>query len=162
MPLSIFKKLGIGEAQPTFVTLQLADRTIKYPEGKIEDILVKVDNFIFSTDFIILDYEADRVVPINLGCPFLATGKVLIDVHKRELTMREDNQEVKFNVLNALKFSDSEDCQLNSIELPEEETNLCEVLSLENLKESEPPSLSERQKKPTHPSLEEPPELELK
>ncbi|XP_038896493.1 uncharacterized protein LOC120084743 [Benincasa hispida] len=107
MPLSIFKKLGIGEAQPTFVTLQLADRTIKYPEGKIEDVLVKVDNFIFPADFIILDYEADKEVPIILGCPFLATGKVLIDVHKGELTMHVDNEEVKFNVLNALKFLDS-------------------------------------------------------
>ncbi|XP_038887870.1 uncharacterized protein LOC120077859 [Benincasa hispida] len=143
--------------------LDLADRTIKYPEGKIEDVLVMVDNLIFPADFIILDYEADKEVPIILGCPFLATGKVLIDVHKGELAMRVDNKGVKFNVLNALKFSDSEDCQLNSIELPEEETHLCEVLALEeNLKESEPPSLSERRKNPTRPSLEEPPELELK
>ncbi|XP_038888341.1 uncharacterized protein LOC120078183 [Benincasa hispida] len=87
MPLSIFKKLGIGEAQPTFITLQLADRIIKYPEEKIEDILVKVDNFIYPADLIILDYEADREVPIILGRPFLAIGKVLIDVHKGELTM---------------------------------------------------------------------------
>ncbi|XP_038884893.1 uncharacterized protein LOC120075511 [Benincasa hispida] len=91
MPLSIFKKLGIGEAQPTSITLQLADRTIKYPKGKIEDVLVKVDNFIFPADFIILDYETDRDVPIIIGRPFLATGKVLIDVHKGELTMRVDN-----------------------------------------------------------------------
>ncbi|XP_038889371.1 uncharacterized protein LOC120079290 [Benincasa hispida] len=109
MPLSIFKKLGIGEAQPTSVTLQLTHRTIKYPEGKIEDVLANVDNFIFPVDFIILDYEADRDVPIILGRPFLATGKVLIDVHKGELTMCIDNQEVKFNVLNALKFPDSEE-----------------------------------------------------
>ncbi|XP_038902502.1 uncharacterized protein LOC120089161 [Benincasa hispida] len=60
MPLSIFKKLGIGIAQPTSVTLQLADRTIKYPKGKIEDVMVKVDIFIFPADFIILDYEADN------------------------------------------------------------------------------------------------------
>ncbi|XP_038890428.1 uncharacterized protein LOC120079986 [Benincasa hispida] len=163
MPLSIFKKLRIGEVQPTSVTLQLANRTIKYPEGKIEDVLVKVDNFIFPANFIILDYEADKEVPIILGRPFLATGKVLIDVHKRELTMRVENQEVKFNVLNALKFQDSEDCQLNNIELPEEETQVCEVLTLEeNMKESEPQSLSEGRTKPMRPSLEEPPELELK
>ncbi|XP_038889677.1 uncharacterized protein LOC120079535 [Benincasa hispida] len=140
MPLSIFKKFGMGEAQSTSVTLQLADRTIKYPEGKIEDVLVKVDNLIFPTDFIILDYEADREVPIILGRPFLATRKVLIDVHK-----------------------DSDVCQLNNIELPKEETHVCEVLALEEtLKESEPPSLSERWTKPTRPSLEEPPEIELK
>ncbi|XP_038904347.1 uncharacterized protein LOC120090700 [Benincasa hispida] len=110
MPLSVFKKLRIDEAQPTSIILQLANRIIKYPEGKIEDVLVKVDNLIFSADFIILDYEADREVPIILGRPFLATQKVLIDVHKGELTMRIDNEEVKFNVLNTLKFPDSDDC----------------------------------------------------
>ncbi|XP_038889254.1 uncharacterized protein LOC120079150 [Benincasa hispida] len=120
--LSIFKKLGTGEAQPTSVMFQLADRTITYPEGKIEDVLVKVDKFIFPADFITIDYEADRDVPIILGCPFLATRKMLIDVHKGEQTMHVDNQEMKFNVLKALKFSDDEQCQLsNSIELPEEE-----------------------------------------
>ena len=60
MPFSIFKNLGIGEASPTTVTLQLANRSIKHPKGKIEDVLVKVDKFIFPADFIILDYEADK------------------------------------------------------------------------------------------------------
>ena len=71
MPLSIYKKLGIGEARPTTVTLQLADRSITYPEGKIENILIQVDKFIFSADFIILDYKADHDVSIILGRPFL-------------------------------------------------------------------------------------------
>ena len=44
MPLSIFKRLGLGEARPTTVTLQLADRSLKHPRGIIEDVLVKVDN----------------------------------------------------------------------------------------------------------------------
>ena len=38
MPMSIFKKLGIGEARPTTISLQLADRSIAHPEGKIEDV----------------------------------------------------------------------------------------------------------------------------
>ncbi|XP_024030537.1 uncharacterized protein LOC112094270 [Morus notabilis] len=84
MPMSIFKKLGIGEAWPTTVTLQLADRSLAHPEGKIENVLVKVDKFIFPADFIILDYEADVEVPIILGRPFLATGRTLIDVQKGE------------------------------------------------------------------------------
>ncbi|XP_062103125.1 uncharacterized protein LOC133814145 [Humulus lupulus] len=50
MPMSIFKKLGIGEARPTTVTLQLADRSMAHPEGKIEDVLVQVDKFIFPAD----------------------------------------------------------------------------------------------------------------
>ncbi|MDV3143368.1 MAG: retropepsin-like aspartic protease [Sweet potato little leaf phytoplasma] len=64
MPLSVYRKLGIGEARPTTVTLQLADKSITYPEGKIEDVLVKVDKFIFPVDFIILDYEADKDVSL--------------------------------------------------------------------------------------------------
>ncbi|XP_022155224.1 uncharacterized protein LOC111022366 [Momordica charantia] len=35
-------ELGIGEARPTTVTLQLADRPIKKPEGKMEDVLVQI------------------------------------------------------------------------------------------------------------------------
>ncbi|KAM6560880.1 hypothetical protein CsatA_030119 [Cannabis sativa] len=111
MPMSIFKKLGIGEARPTTVTLQLADRSMAHPEGKIEDVLVQVDKFIFPADFIILDYEADRDVPIILGRPFLATGRTLIDVQNGELTMRVNDQKVTFNVFNAMRFPDEiEEC----------------------------------------------------
>ena len=46
MSLFIYKKLGIGEARPTTVTLQLADRSFTHLEGKIEDILMKLDNFL--------------------------------------------------------------------------------------------------------------------
>ena len=72
MPLSIFRKLGLKEVQPTNVTLQLADRSIKYPYGVIEDVLVKVDKFYFPVDFIILDIDEDTEIPLILGRPFLA------------------------------------------------------------------------------------------
>ena len=111
MPMSVFKQLGIGEARPTTVTLQLADRSFVHPEGKIEDVLVRVDKFIFPVDFVVLDYEADKEVPIILGRPFLATGKTLIDVHKGKLTMRVDDEQVTFDVLNAMRFPDEiEEC----------------------------------------------------
>ncbi|XP_038890292.1 uncharacterized protein LOC120079910 [Benincasa hispida] len=112
MPLSIFKKLNIGNARPTTITLQLVDRSITHLEGKIEDVLMQVDKLIFLADFIILDYEGDIEVSIILSRPFLATGCTLIDVQKGELTIRVDDQQVKFNILNALKYpSDMENCQ---------------------------------------------------
>ena len=49
----------------------------------IEDVLVKVDKFIFLADFVILYMEEDKEIPIILGRPFLAIGKPLIDVKKR-------------------------------------------------------------------------------
>ncbi|XP_040963895.1 uncharacterized protein [Gossypium hirsutum] len=55
MPLSTFKKLGIGHMKLAAVTLQLVYRSLAHPEGKIKDILVHVDKFVFPADFIILD-----------------------------------------------------------------------------------------------------------
>lgn len=103
MSLSIYNMLRLGEPKPTSVTLQLADRTLSYPKGVVEDVLVKVEKFIFPADFIVLDYEADKDVPIILGRSFLATGRTLIDVQKGELTMRVQNKEVTFNVFKAMR-----------------------------------------------------------
>jgi hypothetical protein len=104
MPLSIFRKLGLGEAKATTVSLQLADRSIKYPRGVIEDVLVKVDKFIFPADFIILDMEEDHDIPIILGRPFLATGRALIDVQEGKLILRVQDEQVTFNILKAIKY----------------------------------------------------------
>ena len=111
MPLSIFRELGLGEARPTTVTLQLVDRSLKHPRGVIEDVLVKVDKFIFLDDFIVLDIEEDREIPIILGRPFLATGRLMIDVQKGELKLRVQDDEVRFSVLNAVRHpAESDAC----------------------------------------------------
>ncbi|PIN25886.1 DNA-directed DNA polymerase [Handroanthus impetiginosus] len=111
MPYSIYRTLSLGEAKPTSITLQLADRSCTYPKGVIEDILVKVDKFIFPANFVVLDMEVDSEIPIILGRPFLATGRTLIDVQKGELTMRVQDQQITFNVFKAIKFpNESDEC----------------------------------------------------
>nr|XP_009588339.1 uncharacterized protein LOC104085923 [Nicotiana tomentosiformis] len=79
MPLSIYKRLGIGRARPTSMLLQLADRTIKRPSCIHDVVLVQVGKFVFPVDFVILDCKVDEEIPIILGSPFLATGRALID-----------------------------------------------------------------------------------
>ncbi|XP_022871303.1 uncharacterized protein LOC111390489 [Olea europaea var. sylvestris] len=64
------EKLGLGEVKATTVTLQLADRSLTHPREIIEDVLVKVERFIFPADFLILDMEEDKDVPLILGRPF--------------------------------------------------------------------------------------------
>lgn len=88
MSLSVFKKLGI-KSKPTTVTLQLADRSIANPKGKVKDVLVKVDRFILPADFIIMDYEVDKDVPIILGKSFMSTDYTLIDVHTGEMNYED-------------------------------------------------------------------------
>ncbi|XP_039062926.1 uncharacterized protein LOC120207551 [Hibiscus syriacus] len=92
MHKSIFLKLGMSNAQPTTVILQLADRSHVRPEGRIEDVIVKVDKFVFPDDFLILDFEADKNGSIILGRPFLVTGRILIDCENGEFTMRVADQ----------------------------------------------------------------------
>ena len=103
MPLSIFRRLGLGEARPTTVNLKLVDRSLKHPQGVIENVLVKVDNFIFPIDFIVLDMEEDKEILIILGRPFLETGRAMIDVQKGELKLRVQDDEVRFSVFNAVR-----------------------------------------------------------
>jgi len=80
MPLSVFRTLRLGELKPTSVSLQLADKSIKCLRGVIEDVLVKVEKLYFPADFIVLNMEEDREVPLILERLFLATGNTLIDV----------------------------------------------------------------------------------
>nr|GEV25425.1 reverse transcriptase domain-containing protein [Tanacetum cinerariifolium] len=64
-------------------------RSIIHPKGVAEDVFVKVGKFHFSTDFVVVDFEADPCVPLILGTSFLRTGRALIVVYKEEITLRE-------------------------------------------------------------------------
>ncbi|KAA3470099.1 hypothetical protein EPI10_015835 [Gossypium australe] len=79
MPMFVVRQLSIGKAKTTTVTLQLADRSLTYLKGKIEDVLVRVDQFIFLSDFITLDFKVDKRALIILKRPFLETGRMIID-----------------------------------------------------------------------------------
>ncbi|XP_070028667.1 uncharacterized protein [Nicotiana sylvestris] len=94
----------MGEPHPTTVILQLADRSLAYPEGVIGDVLVQVGSFIFPVDVIILDYEPGQEVSFILGRPFLATGRDIIDVYEGMMTMRVGDRVEVFNVYRALKL----------------------------------------------------------
>ena len=77
----------------------------------IEDVLVKVDKFIFPKNFIVLDMEEDKEIPIILGRLYLAIGRAMIDVQKGELKLRVQDDEVKFNVFEAVRHpADSDTC----------------------------------------------------
>jgi hypothetical protein len=80
------------------MTLTLADKSVKYPRGIIENLLVKVDKFVFPVDFVVLDMEADDRVPLILGRLFLCTAKALIDVFDGKITLRAGDETVVFDV----------------------------------------------------------------
>jgi len=85
MSLSLYERVGIGELKPTRMTLQLADRSVMYPAGIIEDVPVKVGEIYIPADFVVMEIEEDNQVPILLGRPFLATAGAIIDVKHGKL-----------------------------------------------------------------------------
>ena len=98
MPLSVVKRLSLGDLTPTTITLQMADRSMAQPEGILEYVLVKVGKFVFPVDFVVMQMEEDTQVPLLLRRPFLATGSALVDVQKGELKLRVGDEAVHFNI----------------------------------------------------------------
>nr|GEX86698.1 hypothetical protein [Tanacetum cinerariifolium] len=72
--------------------LELADRTISKPTGVAENVFVKVGKFYFPADFVVLDFIADPHVSLILGRPFLSNAHAIINVHEREIIIRQDQQ----------------------------------------------------------------------
>ncbi|CAN6700807.1 unnamed protein product [Malus baccata var. baccata] len=111
MPYSVYLQLGLGELKATTISLQLADRSMKYPRGIVEDILVQIDKLILPADFVVLDMEEapihDRELPILLGRPFMATAKTIIDVQNGLLTMTVLGETVQFKVFEAFSHPSS-------------------------------------------------------
>jgi len=104
MPLSSCEKLELEELRPIIISLQLANHSMKYPMGILEDVLIKVGNLYVPVDFIILGIEEDTRTPIILRRPFLATTGWHIDVKNCTLTFDVGDVHMEFNLLKAAKF----------------------------------------------------------
>ncbi|KAL0449107.1 UNVERIFIED_CONTAM: hypothetical protein Slati_1467100 [Sesamum latifolium] len=59
MPLTIYDFFNVGLLKETAVVIQLADRSVVYPEGVLENVLVQVNELIFPVDFCVLDMMED-------------------------------------------------------------------------------------------------------
>ncbi|GKC02986.1 putative reverse transcriptase domain-containing protein [Tanacetum coccineum] len=96
IPLLTYLNLGLGELAHTKLTVELADRTVKYPKGIAKNVLVGIGKFVFPIDFIILDMPEDLKVPLILRRPFLSTAHAKIDVFKRKITLRVGEEKIIF------------------------------------------------------------------
>ncbi|XP_025639539.1 uncharacterized protein [Arachis hypogaea] len=104
MSLAMIKRMRIEEAKPTRMTLQLTDRTFKFSYGVVEGLLVKVGEFIFPADFVVLDMEEEANTSIILGRSFLAIAGKIINVQKGELFLRLYEEKMVFNVFTAMSY----------------------------------------------------------
>lgn len=102
------------------MAIHLANKTVTFPRGICEDLLVKVDKFVFPVDFIELDMEEDHQVPIILGRPFLNTAGAIVDIRDSRLTLRVAEESVIFGIDQAMKHSNCSDDTAFSVDVLEE------------------------------------------
>ncbi|GKE32679.1 putative reverse transcriptase, RNA-dependent DNA polymerase, partial [Tanacetum coccineum] len=98
MPYSLFKILGLRSLKPIKMTIEMADRSTQSPKEIKENALVKISNFVFPVDFIILDIMEDENVPIILGRPMLVIAYAKIDVYGKTISLGVGNDQVVFNI----------------------------------------------------------------
>lgn len=94
MPLSMCKKLDMGDIKRTNVALQLVDKSLKYPIEVLEDFPMRVGEYYVSLDFVIMGIGEDCKIPIILGRPFLSTAWAIIDVKRGKLTFELDDEKI--------------------------------------------------------------------
>ncbi|XP_035834075.1 uncharacterized protein LOC118482619 [Helianthus annuus] len=117
MPYKVFTKLDLGEPSPTRMSIRLADHSIKYPRGFVENMLVKIDKFVFPVDFVILDMDEDSRVPLILGRPFLNTARTIVDVAAGQITLQVNDEHVTFDIKRSMQHPQSQDDALYYVDI---------------------------------------------
>lgn len=118
MPYSICKRLDMGDMKPTNISLQLADRSVKYPMGILEDVPIKIGDFYVPVDFVILEMEEDTSTSIILSRQLLATAGCKIDVKDGKLSFDVGGNHVEFNFFKATNYPSNYDscCRVDVLE----------------------------------------------
>ncbi|GKC14217.1 zinc knuckle CX2CX4HX4C containing protein [Tanacetum coccineum] len=98
MPFSMYKRLGIGKLKPINMLIEIADNTKCTPKGIVENLLIKIDKFIFPVDFVILDMVEDIRMPIILGRPLLATTHVQVDIFRKTISLEVGSEKVIYKM----------------------------------------------------------------
>ncbi|XP_039834548.1 uncharacterized protein LOC120695336 [Panicum virgatum] len=96
MPKAVYDKVNFTYLTPTPMHLQLADSSVRYPEGIAEDVPVKVRDYFIPVDFVVLDMDISKDTPLILGRPFLSTAGTQINVGAREIRFNINGKEERF------------------------------------------------------------------
>ena len=103
MPHSVAISLGYDKFKPTKITLVLADRSVRLPEGVLDDVPIRINDCHVPTDFIVLKYQNEPKDPLILGRPFPATAGAIIDVKEGRICLNIGNIPMNFDMDNLMR-----------------------------------------------------------
>jgi hypothetical protein len=94
MPRKIYDMLGLAPLENCYFDVPFANIAKKKPLGRINDVLIMVNNNLVPVDFLVLDIECNAFCPIILGRPFLRTVGAIIDMKKAPLDINSHSRKV--------------------------------------------------------------------
>ncbi|CAM8914213.1 unnamed protein product [Rhodiola kirilowii] len=103
IPYSLYEKIDMGELHPTTISLKLADRCSRVPNGVLRDVPIKVGKFFIPVDFYVLDMDSEQETPVILGRPFLNTVEAVIKCGEGSIELKIGDEKLKFFLKNAMK-----------------------------------------------------------
>ncbi|GJX28385.1 putative ribonuclease H-like domain-containing protein [Tanacetum coccineum] len=115
MPKLMFEYLKLADLKKTDMLVEMADMTKNTPLSIVENVLVKIDKFLFSSDFVIIDMLKSNNVTMILGRPFLATIHAEIDESYKEVVYEMTNDGKPWEI-ETMKATDTKQHEL----LPQE------------------------------------------
>ncbi|GKD80997.1 hypothetical protein Tco_1347836 [Tanacetum coccineum] len=94
---SVLEELSLADPKNANIIVEMADKIRCVSQGIIENVLVKIDKFSFTSDFVIIDTKGLNNKTIILGRPFLVNMHAEINISTREVSLgiKEDMVKIK-------------------------------------------------------------------
>ena len=64
----------------------------------IENVLAKVNHFIFPANFVVMDISKDIDIPVILGRSFMLIASCIVDIGNRKPELGFEDQKIDFNL----------------------------------------------------------------
>ena len=123
LPKGVYDICPLGELQPLFIELSLADGSVRRPHSMVEDVIVKVENCYFLVDFIIVDMKLTKDLTdslIILRRPFLATAKAITDWGKGEVIFQVGDSTMKVSINKLMRHPSHESDEVGAVDIYED------------------------------------------
>src|SRR3954463_14324754 len=96
MPKRMYDMLTLKSFDTCSFGVRPVDSSVKKPLGRIDDVLIIVNDNYVPIDFLVMDIECDPSCPIILGRPFLRIVGAIID-------MKEETIRFQFPLKNGME-----------------------------------------------------------
>jgi hypothetical protein len=90
-------ELEHSQLEDTYMTIMLADKTLRVPMGVIKDVPITIGPYTYPIDFVVIDMPIDSHCPIIFVRTFLNTAGANIDCRKDTISLKFGEEIMSFH-----------------------------------------------------------------